>query len=155
MDFIPYQAEFGLEVVKLWRQSFQRAMGLEEQNLLSDLRGQLDFFTSIPHEHIHIAMDEPTSTISGFMVLRPGEVEHLYVHVSFQGRGIGRTLIEMAQTQCPQELGLYTFAQNKRAQAFYEAHGFKEVARGFAQADDNPWSTDPEQLADIRYHWSP
>jgi hypothetical protein len=45
--------------------------------------------------------------------------------------------------------------QNTGAQAFYLAHGFREIERGQADAADNPWATTTEQLADIRYRWDP
>jgi len=155
MAVIPYQAEFGLEVVKLWRQSFQRAMGLEEHNRSADLDPQLDYFTTIAAEHIHVAMDAETSTLTGFMVLTPGELEHLYVHVDYQGRGLGSSFLQKARAISPEGLSLYTFQKNIRAQAFYESNGFVEIGRGYADPHNNLWASTREELADIRYRWRP
>ncbi len=49
-----------------------------------------------------------------------------------------------AQQQSSGRLWLYTFARNRVAQAFYEHHGFRIVARGF----EPTW-----QLDDIKYEW--
>lgn len=155
METIAYQPEFGLEVVKLWRQSFQRAMGLEEHNRINELRDHLDYFTTIPPEHIRITMDDDSGTITGFMVLTPGELQQLYIQVDFQGRGLGRFLLEQAKATSPEGLSLYTFQKNKRAQTFYESNGFVEIGRGFADFDNNPWASSRDQLADIRYRWQP
>jgi ribosomal protein S18 acetylase RimI-like enzyme len=54
-------------------------------------------------------------------------------------------LIKWAKSQSAGSLWLYTFARNTAAQAFYEHHGFRVVARGFEPA----W-----QLEDIKYQWS-
>ena len=44
-ELVAYRPEYALEAVKLWRRSFQRAMGLEEQNRLGEVRGQLDYLS--------------------------------------------------------------------------------------------------------------
>jgi len=38
-------------------------------------------------------------------------------------------------------------------QKFYRFHEFVIVRQGFADAEDNPWATNKEQLADITYEW--
>ncbi len=50
-------------------------------------------------------------------------------------------------------LSLSTFELNRGAQKFYAFHEFVIVHRGFAGADDNPWATSQEQLADLTYEW--
>lgn len=155
MALVPYQAEFDLELVRLWRQSFQRAMGLEEHNRSTELLAQLDYFRTIDAEHIHVAMDTDSGALTGFMVLTPGELEHLYVHVNSQGQGLGRLFLENAKLLSPEGLLLYTFRKNHRARAFYESNGFLEVGRGYAEFHNNPWASTQEELADIRYRWLP
>lgn len=152
---VPYRQEYGLAVVKLWRQAFQRAMGLPEQNALAELSGHLDFFISLDPANHHILMESDTSTIVAFMSLSPGSLDHLYVHVDWQGQGLGGQLLDRAKSLSGDGLELYTFARNTGAQHFYLSRGFKEVARGYASSGDNPWATSPDELADIRYRWEP
>lgn len=154
-ELVAYRPEYALEVVKMWRQSFQRAMGLEEHNRFDQLNGQLDYFCSINPRTIELMLAPQTSTVVGFMVCSGRELQHLYVHVDCWGMGIGSMLLGRAQQRSDQGLELFTFQANKSAQAFYLARGFVEVARGSAAWADNPWATSIEQLADIRYNWTP
>ena len=152
---VDYRPEYALEIVKMWRLSFQRAMGLPVKNEFSDLSGHLDAFSRIDSSAIHLLMDTDTSTIVAFMAFQPGWVDQLYVHVDWQGQGLGSQLLNDAKARSPEGLQLHTFQRNENAQAFYQAHGFQEVQRGFAGADENPWATSREALADILYAWQP
>lgn len=155
VERVDYRPHYALEIVKLWRLSFQRAMGLAEHNRFGDLSGHLDAFTRIDPGGIRLLMDTDTSQIVAFMATSPGWVDQLYVHVERQGEGLGTHLLNLAKANSAEGLQLYTFQRNKRAQAFYLGRGFVEVGRGFAEAADNPWATSREQLADIRYAWQP
>jgi ribosomal protein S18 acetylase RimI-like enzyme len=155
VEQVAYRPEYALEIVKMWRLSFQRAMGLPEQNEFADLSGHLDAFTRIDSNAIHLLLDTDTSTIVAFMALQPGWVNQLYVHVDWQGQGLGSQLLNQAKAHSPEGLHLHTFQRNENAQAFYLAHGFREVQRGFARADENPWATSQQALADILYAWQP
>jgi hypothetical protein len=42
-----YCQQYEVETVKMWRQSFQRAMGLEEHNRLHELTDHLEYFRSL------------------------------------------------------------------------------------------------------------
>lgn len=154
-ETIGYRPEFGLAVVKMWRQSFQRAMSLPEQNQADEVIHQLEYLRTIAESNMHIVLDRSSSSIAGFMVLAPGELEHLYVSIDYQGTGIGSGLLRAAQQESGDGLELYTFQKNARAQEFYERHGFVEVARGYAALENNPWASSTAQLADIRYRWAP
>jgi hypothetical protein len=72
IEIVAYRAEYGLEVAKMWRQSFQRAMSLKEQNCSEALNGQLDYVCSINPSSIQVAIDRSSSTVAGFMVLASG-----------------------------------------------------------------------------------
>ncbi|MEM7221152.1 MAG: GNAT family N-acetyltransferase [Pseudomonadota bacterium] len=155
VDIVGHRPEYALELVKMWRQSFQRAMGLPEQNRSDDLIGQLDYFCTIDPAAIQVAIDTSSSTIAGFSVLQAGELDHLYVNVRYQGQGLGSKLLYDAKSRAPNGVKLYTFQKNTRAQAFYLSHGFVELERGFADFEGNPWASSKEELADIRYGWTP
>ncbi|MDE0350995.1 MAG: GNAT family N-acetyltransferase, partial [Gammaproteobacteria bacterium] len=139
----------------MWRRSFQRAMGLEEQDDFGELTAQLDFLSTIDPATIHVAMHPESTTVLGFMVLSGMQLDHLYVHVDWQGFGLGTTLLNLAKRKSPGGLELFTFQRNEAAQDFYRSRGFREVQRGFASFDDNPWATAREQLADIKFRWEP
>ncbi len=153
--FTEYRAEYGFELVKMWRRSFQKAMSLEEHNRLDELYGQLKYFSAIDPATISIALDKSTSVIASFMVLSQGMLDHLYVAVEYQGYGIGSHFLNQAKAQSPNGLELFTFQKNHGAQSFYLSHGFHEVHRGHADSADNPWATSAEDLADIKYRWEP
>ena len=152
-EVVPFRPEYALEAVKMWRRSFQRAMGLEEQNRFGEVSRQLDFLSAINPASIHIALDPGSSAVLGFMVLSDGELDHLYVRVGYQGMGLGTALLNLAKLQSPAGIELFSFQRNRSAGSFYERRGFKEVGRGFASFDGNPWATDREDLADIKFRW--
>ena len=153
LQIVPYQAGFALETVKMWRQSFQRVMQLKEHNRLAELEPQLAYFCSLGAENITLVMDTFDSAVVGMMVLQDNRLEHLYVHIDYQNSGIGTLLISLAKERSNQYLELFTFQKNVRAQTFYLKHGFEELTRGFASAQDNPWARSKADLADIKYVW--
>ncbi len=163
------------ETVLMWRQAFQQAMGLTEADAGDALQDQLAYFRRIPTSHMQLARDLPDGRaegrglggaagrrlggaagkkVVGWMVLNGTELEHLYVHVAYQRRGLGRRLLDEAKSRSGGRLQLYAFQDNKNACDFYLSQGFIEVGRGFADAADNPWATRKAQLADVRYIWT-
>jgi ribosomal protein S18 acetylase RimI-like enzyme len=72
------------------------------------------------------------------------EISQLYIHIDYQGMGIGQYLLESAKEHAIGKLTLYTFEVNKKAQRFYEMHGFKIIGRGYENE---------ENLPDILYEW--
>lgn len=151
---IEYRLEFALETVKMWRQSFQRAMGLVEQENYSDLIDQLNFFSTIETSKIRVAINTNDSSIIGLLVQDGRFVEQLYVHVEYQQQGIGSRLLNEAKEVSPNCVELATFQRNIGAQSFYRKHGFVEINRGYAVHLGNPWATSKEDLADIKYRWT-
>ncbi len=71
--------------------------------------------------------------VAAFMVLFPEGrwLEQLFVHPDFQGQGLGRALIALAQFRCPQGLELDTPAENISARDFYRRRGFSAQQAGF------------------------
>jgi 8-oxo-dGTP pyrophosphatase MutT (NUDIX family) len=62
--------------------------------------------------------------VVGYIATRPGCIEHLYVDPAFLGNGIGSALLVSALNNQPDEVHLWTFQENLRAQSFYAPHGF-------------------------------
>lgn len=89
-----------------------------------------------------------SGAVRAFVATTPGEVEHLYVHPDWQGRGLGTVLLKHAMHSADGERGLalWTFEGNLKARRFYERHGFAAVARTDGARNE-------EKTPDIRYAW--
>lgn len=81
----------------------------------------------------------------GMIAFAPGWVEQLYVLPGWQGRGVGRALLEMAKAENT-ELRLWTFQRNLEARRFYER-------RGFIAIDETDGSRNEEREPDVLYRW--
>lgn len=136
-----YQPRFAWPLVSMWRKSFEHGMGIVDPHPLAE---QLAYFerTVLPHTRVRIAL--VGSELVGFVASTSSSVAHLYVAIPHIGRGIGSSLLSLAKRESSGSLWLYTFAQNVRARAFYERHGFTDAGHGF----DNMW-----KLEDIKYVW--
>lgn len=86
-------------------------------------------------------MDEE---VVGMIAYSDREISQLYIHIEYQGIGIGRALLDKAKAKSRGKLTLYTFEVNKNAQQFYEKYGFEEISRGHEKE---------ENLPDIQYEW--
>jgi ribosomal protein S18 acetylase RimI-like enzyme len=75
----------------------------------------------IRNDKVWVAQDG--GTIVGFIAYRSGFVDHLYVDLGRQGRGIGTALLQKAMDDEPM-LRLWVFQENVAARRFYEGHGF-------------------------------
>lgn len=80
----------------------------------------------------------------GIVAFNSDELNQLYVANDQQGKGIGEILLNLAKEHSGGSLFLYTFEINKKAQRFYEKHGFVEIGRGYENE---------ENLPDIKYEW--
>lgn len=93
-----------------------------------------------------VSVAERAGSIVGFIAELDGWVEHLYVEATELGTGVGSVLIADAQSR-NHGLDLWCFADNHRARAFYEKHGF--VAVEFTEGLRNE-----EKTPDILYRWA-
>lgn len=89
---------------------------------------------------------EQGGVVCGFIAFRDGFVEHLHVCPEHQERGLGGALLDKAKA-ANAHLQLWTFQQNARARAFYEARGFSAVR--FTDGEGNE-----ERQPDVLYGWS-
>jgi GNAT superfamily N-acetyltransferase len=64
--------------------------------------------------------------IVGFIALRDGWIDHLYVLPGSQRQGLGSELLALAKEKCD-ELKLWTYQRNADARAFYARQGFQIV----------------------------
>jgi GNAT superfamily N-acetyltransferase len=84
--------------------------------------------------------------VVGLMVLGPGEIDQLYLHPDWRGRGVGDRLVALAKELFPSGLSLWTFQVNEPAARFYERHGFVAVERTDGRGNE-------EREPDVRYVW--
>jgi ribosomal protein S18 acetylase RimI-like enzyme len=100
----------------------------------------------LPECEVLVARDG--GEVLGFLALRGGDVDHLYVHPAAQRRGHGTALLVAAQARRPAGLELWAFQRNTPALAFYARHGFTELARTDGSGNE-------EREPDVRLGWRP
>lgn len=73
-----------------------------------------------------VLVAEEDEAIVGFAVLRPAEIDALYVSPTHWGRGVGSLLLADATQRLSDydELTLWVLAKNASARRFYERHGW-------------------------------
>ncbi len=81
----------------------------------------------------------------GVIAYGNGWIEQLYILPDVQGMGIGTRLLSSATDEM-NDVRLWTFQQNRRARAFYEARGFSPIA-------ETDGSDNEEGEPDMLYHW--
>jgi GNAT superfamily N-acetyltransferase len=86
-----------------------------------------------------------TGDIDGFIAFRAGWIDHLYVRLERQRRGVGRALLGQAMTT-HSPLRLWTFQKNAAAIGFY-------LAQGFCEIDRTDGSRNEEREPDILFEW--
>lgn len=137
-DYEPHQAQ---AIVTLWRESFERGVGIRDHHPFDD---HLAYFVEqvVPRNRVRVALVD--GEVAAFIASTRESVSQLYVRVADIGRGIGGRLLRLAQAESGGSLWLYTFARNQHARGFYEHHGFREVER----ESQNMW-----KIEAIRYVW--
>ena len=81
----------------------------------------------------------------GFIAFRSNWIDQLYVLPDTQGRGVGMSLLRIAQTACPM-LHLWTFQRNLPARRFYEARGFLVIKETDGEENET-------REPDVLYRW--
>jgi GNAT superfamily N-acetyltransferase len=81
----------------------------------------------------------------GMIAFAPGWVEQLYILPGWQGRGVGKALLDVAKARNT-ELRLWTFQRNIQARRFYERQGFVAI-------DETDGAANEEREPDVLYRW--
>jgi GNAT superfamily N-acetyltransferase len=81
----------------------------------------------------------------GLIAFREGWIDQLYVLPSWQRRGIGAALLQVARSRFDR-LTLWTFQRNTIARRFYEKHGFVLVKKTDGSGNE-------ENEPDAMYLW--
>ena len=138
---IPYNPQFAKQTVKMWRDSKERAIGQSEAHSFENHIHFLDQILCKQYQVDLVLIDEE---VVGMAAYNDREISQLYIHVDYQGIGIGRALLDRVKEQACGTLTLSTFEVNKNAQQFYEKNGFKIIGKGHENE---------ENLPDIQYEW--
>lgn len=136
-----YHPTYADQTVKIWRDSKERAIGQKE---IHSVENHIYFLNHILPKQFQIDLAIIEDKVVGFIAYNEREISQLYIHIDYQGMGIGQLLLDKVKVQSSGRLTLYTFEVNEKAQRFYEKNGFEIIARGH----DNE-----ENLADIQYEW--
>jgi ribosomal protein S18 acetylase RimI-like enzyme len=137
----PYDPKYAEETVKMWRESKEKAIG---QQAIHSVESHIHFINHILPVQFQIELALVDEQVVGIIAYDEREISQLYIHIDYQGIGIGRALLDRAKAQANGGLRLYTFEVNGKAQRFYEKHGFAVIGRGHENE---------ENLADIHYEW--
>ncbi|MFB3161596.1 GNAT family N-acetyltransferase [Neobacillus sp. 179-J 1A1 HS] len=141
VKIIKYQPNYAKQTVEMWRNSKEAALGQKE---IHSFDSHVDFLNQILAKQYQVDLVLMDEMVVGMIAYNEGEISQLYIHIDFQGNGIGQTLLARAKEQSAGRLILYTFEVNKKAQRFYEKHGFMIIGRGYENEEDLP---------DILYEW--
>ncbi|WP_420490390.1 GNAT family N-acetyltransferase [Neobacillus niacini] len=125
----------------MWRNSKEAALGQKE---IHSFGTHVDFLNQILVEKYQVDLALIDEKVVGIIAYNKKEISQLYIHIDYQGIGIGQKLLARAKEQSTGRLTLFTFEVNKKAQRFYEKHGFKIVGKGYENE---------EGLPDILYEW--
>lgn len=132
---------YGEQTVEMWRDSKQRAIGQKE---IYSFENHINYLNHILPRQYQIDLALIDDNVVGMIAYNKREISQLYIHIDYQGIGIGQTLLNKVKEQSSGRLTLYTFEVNQNAQRFYEKNGFKIVGRGHENE---------ENLPDIQYEW--
>lgn len=138
----PYHPMYADQTVKMWRDSKEKAIGQKE---VHSMENQITFLNDILPDKYKIELAIADDKIVGMIAYNDREISQLYIHLDYQGIGIGQTLLDKAKEQSSGKLSLYTFEVNVNAQRFYEKNGFRIIGRGHENE---------ENLPDIQYEWT-
>ncbi|MEK4246425.1 GNAT family N-acetyltransferase [Psychrobacillus sp. FSL K6-2684] len=137
----PYNSKYAEQTVEMWRDSKEQAIGQKE---IHDFENHVYFLNNILPERFQIELALIDEEVVGMIAYNDREINQLYIHLEYQGFGIGRTLLDKAKAQSSGKLILYTFEVNEKAQRFYENNEFEIISRGHENE---------ENLPDIQYEW--
>ena len=146
MTIRPFHSSDLEPVLLLWRESRRQAFPYVEVQQRYTPEEDRAFFNEVLLPSCNLWVAEIAGEAVGFMALKPGWIEQLFVRVDQQRRGVGSALVRKAKELAEGDLHLFTFQKNHDARAFYERHGFQAICFGT--------SPPPENEPDVEYQWS-
>lgn len=141
IKIIKYIPKYAKQTVEMWRECKELAIGQKETHSFDN---HLYFLNHILTDHFKVDLALIDEKVVGMIAYNDREINQLYIHIEFQGIGIGQTLLDRVKAQSSGRLTLYTFEVNEKAQRFYKKQGFEIINRGHENE---------ENLPDIQYEW--
>ena len=130
----PYTDEDLDELLDVWYQASLIAHSfLTEEFLATERRQIAEHWLPMAKTRVY----ETEGRVVGFLALVGNEVGAIFVDPSFQGRGIGRALMDRARESRP-FLELNVLEANAIGRRFYDAYGFEFVDRHVGEATGQP-----------------
>ena len=130
----PYAGDDLDELLDVWYQASLIAHSfLTEEFLATERRQIAEHWLPLAKTMVY----ETEGRVVGFLALVGNEVGAIFVDPSFQGRGIGRALMDRARESCP-FLELNVLEANAIGRRFYDAYGFEFVDRHVGEATGQP-----------------
>ena len=120
----------------------KEAFSLEQTRRELSENDSVFLFAEIENEVAGYAKIIFGSREGGISAIKPIELNRLYSHQKFLGKGVGQALMDECFTIARENncdamwLGVWEF--NPRAQAFYHKYGFREVGRHVFQLGSDP-----------------
>ncbi|MER2154023.1 MAG: GNAT family N-acetyltransferase [Solibacillus sp.] len=137
-----YHPKYAEQTVSMWRESKEKAIGQKEGH---SFENHIYFLNNILPENYQIDIVLIDDKVVGMIAYNDREISQLYIHIDYQGFGIGQILLDNAKELSSGKLTLYTFEVNENARRFYEKNGFRIRSKGHEKE---------ENLTDILYEWT-
>jgi len=83
-----YNPKYAEQTVKMWRDSKERAIGQKE---IHSFANQVHFLNKILPEQFQITLALIDDRVVGMIASNETEISQLYIHIDYQGMGIGQT----------------------------------------------------------------
>ncbi len=96
-------------------------------------------------EDVYVAIR--SAEIAGYAAWRDGWLNHLYIHPSYQHKGVGTALLKAAKRSMPGGFRFWVFQKNTIARAFYEKNGCVMIR-------ETDGKTNEEREPDVEYGWN-
>lgn len=134
MTIRPYTEEDLSELLDVWyRASLTAHSFLSEEFFETERRQIAELWLPTAETMVY----ETDGCVVGFLALMGNEVGGIFVDPDYQGRGIGRALMDAARDSRP-FLELDVFELNSIARRFYDMYGFEFVDRHVNEAARQP-----------------
>ena len=91
--YIPSYAE---QTVVMWRDCKERAIGQKE---IHSFENHINYLNHILPEQYQIDLALIDGNVVGMIAYNEREISQLYIHIDYQGIGIGRTLLNKVKEQ--------------------------------------------------------
>jgi putative acetyltransferase len=119
-------------LLECWQRSVQATHDFVSAEDIAAMVPEVRAYLSSDTAEIWVACDE-AGAVMGFMGMSGPKMDALFVAPEFQGRGVGRRLVQEAQARHA-DLTVDVNEQNSSARRFYEKCGF--VGAGRSELDD-------------------